>query len=493
MPYMIQQRSGGSRISQGEKTNGQKYLLDACTNHEATYSFRSGSDRSGQIASSLSNEASLSQRLLHRQRQIKEMIFLAEDGRAAAPTHFLTQDIGHEFGTLKYRFYGEPNGVKFPFEPTGNYIKNMQNLVCRGRYAIAADGSMTLQPGIRDVNSFFSSRGATLVGSWTDSTAPLALRNPGMYATGHIKDMNPFYASQASFLTTALELVKGDVPHLLRRLKTHYAQITSWKSRYKYFKDGARTAGGEFLNAQFGWAPIIRDVQAGLEILLSLDRALYSPDDTRRSRDSVVFSGSGEQSRNETWTLEAPLSRAVNQYQSKLVVNKYTANPNFDPSSSYSLFTKTSASTEITLRTTARFATGLAPGSASNGYVDRAIDLLGLRLTPEVLWDLTPWSWMIDWFSNVGTIVQNLQTLGLSNAFLNYAYTTVRVITNSTAYAKPPANTSSTVWNGNFIQNEVVDAKVRLAASPFGFGVDLSSLNASQWSILVALGLARSR
>jgi hypothetical protein len=205
----------------------------------------------------------------------------------------------------------------------------------------------------------------------------------------------------------------------------------------------------------------------------------------------VVYRANTQTSANTTWVLEPPLGRvATGLRNSRLVTNRvetgtYSSGGVFIP-------TDFTAHTEISIWTTARFATGLAPRVQDNGYVDRAIDLLGLRLTPEVIWELTPWSWMIDWFSNIGTIVRNLSTLGLSNAILNYAYTTVRWRNTSTAWAKPVSN-SSIKYGGNFIQVERLDAKVRRAASPFGFGTDLDQLSAGQWSILVALGLARQR
>jgi hypothetical protein len=301
--------------------------------------------------------------------------------------------------------------------------------------------------------------------------------------------MNPL-AAQASFLTTALELLKGDVPHLLKQFRFHWNTMLRWKAKYKNFKDAEKYLGSEFLNAQFGWTPIVRDIEAGVRLLLELDRALFVSDDTRRRRKTVVNVNLSQKTDNVTWIVEPPLGRVdQTKWSSRLVTNSCVPNA---LTFAVSIPTDLALSSKVSVWTTARFATGLSARSQDNAYIDRGIDLLGLRLTPEVLWDLMPWSWLIDWFSNTGTIVRNLSTLGLSNTILNYAYSTMRWQNQSTAWAKP-VSTTSVKYGGNFIQVEKMDHKVRMAASPFGFGTDLSSLSAGQWSILVALGLARQR
>jgi hypothetical protein len=146
--------------------------------------------------------------------------------------------------------------------------------------------------------------------------------------------------------------------------------------------------------------------------------------------------------------------------------------------------------------TTARYATGAKPSSTNNAYLDRAIDLLGLELTPEVLWEITPWSWLLDWFTNIGEVVEGLTTFGLSNTILNYAYSTLRREALLTVNVDPKSWLSQDPQNrisGSPVYAMNIDQKVRIAASPFGFGTSLSALTGAQWAILGALGLARLR
>lgn len=104
-------------------------------------------------------------------------------------------------------------------------------------------------------------------------------------------------------------------------------------------------------------------------------------------------------------------------------------------------------------------------------------------------WNLVPYSWLIDWFSNVGDVIQNVSYLGKDGLHIVYAYimceTTVRIDdTLVGTHSGYPISTSCSV---------VTTTKQRLRATPFGFGVSPLALTAKQGAILTALGLSRSR
>lgn len=118
-------------------------------------------------------------------------------------------------------------------------------------------------------------------------------------------------------------------------------------------------------------------------------------------------------------------------------------------------------------------------------YEAQANNLLGLRLTPELIWQLAPWSWMIDWFSNVGNLVTNVTLLGSDGMEMQYGYMMEERMVRRTV-------TSS--FNGKPLKTEIsFSSKRRIRATPYGFGVDFSSLSDYQMSILVALGLSQGR
>jgi len=121
-------------------------------------------------------------------------------------------------------------------------------------------------------------------------------------------------------------------------------------------------------------------------------------------------------------------------------------------------------------------------------------------VTPEVLWNLIPWSWAIDWFANVGDVMSNMSSNAVNNLVADYAFVmessqTVRtetVTTSWTGVGSPggfyyfPAGSASAS-----VSYETVQTKNRVAASPYGFGVEFGSLSNYQLGVVAALGISR--
>lgn len=126
------------------------------------------------------------------------------------------------------------------------------------------------------------------------------------------------------------------------------------------------------------------------------------------------------------------------------------------------------------------------------GYERRADILLGTRLTPDVVWQLTPWSWLIDWFGNLGTVLSNAEAFANDSLVLRYGYVMHEIHATRILTSEPvPVNT----WNGRsapILETYESVSKRRIRASPYGFGLDVESLSPSQWAILGALGMTKS-
>jgi hypothetical protein len=108
-------------------------------------------------------------------------------------------------------------------------------------------------------------------------------------------------------------------------------------------------------------------------------------------------------------------------------------------------------------------------------------------------WNLSPYSWLVDWFTNVGDVVTNASYLGKNGLHIAYAYimceTTVRIDDTLVGSYSPGGGT----WPISTSCSTVTTVKQRLRATPFGFGVSPIALSAKQGAILTALGLSRSR
>ena len=114
--------------------------------------------------------------------------------------------------------------------------------------------------------------------------------------------------------------------------------------------------------------------------------------------------------------------------------------------------------------------------------------MYGLTLTPEVVWNIIPWSWLIDWFTNVGDVIANVDNGIAENLVAKYAY-----IMGETRYEWVATSTFNCITGGTHAMSHVsnLERKKRGAAEPFGFGMTKDLLSKRQVSILGALGLSR--
>lgn len=107
----------------------------------------------------------------------------------------------------------------------------------------------------------------------------------------------------------------------------------------------------------------------------------------------------------------------------------------------------------------------------------------------DTLYALTPWSWALDWVSNVGDIVTNMQQFSNDNLVLKYGYVMHnRRVTTS-------ARLSCVTKGGTAMHTSLIsvnETKMRIQANPYGFGSEFSDLSPYQLGVIAALGLSRS-
>lgn len=122
----------------------------------------------------------------------------------------------------------------------------------------------------------------------------------------------------------------------------------------------------------------------------------------------------------------------------------------------------------------------------------KANHLLGLRVTPDVFWNLLPWSWLVDWHSNVGDVLHNISMYQTDGLVMVYGYIMQTVETTRTVVMTGGELKGISSWAvTNHPSTVTTVEKVRRPANPFGFGISPASLNARQWSILAALGISK--
>jgi hypothetical protein len=107
----------------------------------------------------------------------------------------------------------------------------------------------------------------------------------------------------------------------------------------------------------------------------------------------------------------------------------------------------------------------------------------GVGVTPNVVWELTPWTWLVDWFSNVGDNVANLSAMFADQLVSREAYVM--------CHAKKLAVNDSTIFlrDGDVkcLWYQEIETKKRTMANPYGFGLSFDDLSERQLAILTAL------
>jgi len=125
-------------------------------------------------------------------------------------------------------------------------------------------------------------------------------------------------------------------------------------------------------------------------------------------------------------------------------------------------------------------------------FEENANRALGTRLTLETLWQLAPWSWLLDWVANVDDVLTNATYLGKDGLVLRYGYLMNHVKVVDTYSMPLGATFKGGAKTGPITNVLTLESKERKRATPYGFGLTDSSFNAKQWAILGALGLTKA-
>jgi len=135
---------------------------------------------------------------------------------------------------------------------------------------------------------------------------------------------------------------------------------------------------------------------------------------------------------------------------------------------------------------------GFDPFDKLTYYTKLANKVAGTSFTADVAYNLVPWSWMFDWFTDFGDVLSNAVSFNQNNVLLRYGYlmchTTYdyHMMYEDAAFTNYNGGKSFSMWT-----NARSEQKERIRATPFGFGFNPGTLNAQQWAILAALGMTK--
>jgi hypothetical protein len=299
------------------------------------------------------------------------------------------------------------------------------------------------------------------------ASAKAELDKWGTKAIAQCSPVNPV----SNLLTALLELYHDKLPHLLGQV--------IWRQKTL----SARNAGEEYLNYQFGYKPMAADIASFANGVVEFDRLCkqYIRDAGRVVRRRFTFPPLVEES--TTKIASSKLSLTTPAF-SEIVDLTDTARGD------------TYRYSRVSTRRwfSGAFEYFLPPDfyrlSDFDKHVFLAEKLLGIQLTPDVVWNVAPWSWAVDWFTTAGNVVHNVSQMLADSLVVRYGYVMEHVIASDTYYQLPPTGFYARQGAAAPL-SVVVETKQRRKAYPFGFGTLLTELTDRQKAIIAAIGSTR--
>jgi hypothetical protein len=256
-----------------------------------------------------------------------------------------------------------------------------------------------------------------------------------------------------------------DIPKMLKSIGDGFQAVFSPSGRQPSARDSVKVAGRTNLEIQFGWLPFVSDIgkilnfQEGAEKRFTeLDR-LYSKGGLRRRfvlfENSDVLTGST--------TLQSSTFSCVSRYV-RTRRQKQWATVRWLP----------------TLTNVPKPTSSEMMRQARNAY-------LGLNVDFSTAWQAMPWSWLIDWFANVGdclaasrntipVVAVNMCIMNQLNGRFDY----------TNAIALSPALTFSPGYEENSVKTRAV-----VPAPTPTISAAWPVLGIGQWSILGSLAVTK--
>lgn len=256
-------------------------------------------------------------------------------------------------------------------------------------------------------------------------------------------------------------------------------------SRWDEIRDGtdrARKAGSEYLKSEFGWKPLIGELNDFGRAVFRSGEILsqYERDAGRLVRRQFQFpTEKSTQVSNSAGSFRPTAAVDIAGYSVP------------GPAAEGQIQRRRETSTRRWF--SGAFQYSLPPGYNSSDAVTRhaarASVLFGAELTPSTVWNLAPWSWAVDWFSNVGDVISNASDYVVDGLVMRYGYIMEHSLIRDTWTYSGPTHLQTPAVPQPLVL--VSETKLRRKANPFGFGVTWEGLTPRQIAISVALGLTR--
>lgn len=245
--------------------------------------------------------------------------------------------------------------------------------------------------------------------------------------------------------------------------------------RIPWYKTGNNLAS-EWLNTQFGWLPFLGTIGDIAKTISTVDLIV----DRLRKHNGKWEKRGGVIEETQSRDVFAPKTSTTTANVYPVLVTQLGGS-----TGSSQAFTEKVQTTWFSARYRYYIPELLPNGGFPLSLTAR---LFGLELTPRLVYDLIPWSWLVDWFTGLGDIIENVSPSKFGGLVTNGAYlmTTSTLKYVFTTQKKCGSTTTQATWEAPLVHKERTKAP-----SPYGFDSPLEGLSSWQLSILAALGWNR--
>jgi hypothetical protein len=297
-------------------------------------------------------------------------------------------------------------------------------------------------------------------------------------------------AMQNNLLQSLIELLREGIPAAL------FSALVAPKSASK--AGLIRSLGGEYLGHMFGLVPLVRDIDNIIKTTKSMDMLIAQliKDDgvaiyRKRSLPTVETNYPIVRRTNGRFDLMVPGKGGISTPSTGFSVDRVLVNGyvNAEHSTRDTRDVCFSGSFTYYLENLRRptFVSdffdsieGVGPSKMQDILKQYLIGIGEGNVSSALWWQLSPFSWLVDWFVNVGTVLDNRRMFDELGLVMNFGYVMCREERSTTSVIRTSDGRTFSSQHRSIRQR-------RERASPFGFGIDPGKLSTYQVSILGAL------
>lgn len=315
------------------------------------------------------------------------------------------------------------------------------------------------------------------IGKFIASEPDPAIFGSNTSYSGMGPDYNPTWSAD-DYALEAWNRAQPDKPSFDLSLALFELREVPKMLEQRFSKNGLKNIGDYFLALEFGWKPLFRDVR---------DFAITTLNGAARLKQLIRDQGRPVRRRgtllSTTESIGPKTGQSYSAISTGLVTQIYRDVPRFEDRLEWTRKVWYSG----------RMRYWLPPGPHDLRWkANMYSKLFGLYPSPKTVYNAIPWSWLVDWFTDLGNYVEAVSGGVADRVACDYMYVmsskTRAAVRTSTALLCTPSGGTVPITASTRVPYET---KERTIVDPFGPSkASMSSLSDKQLAILGAIGLS---